>query len=396
MHPTTLTVDVPSVSAPLVFEVGTIYRQFQTLTDGRKRRGVRYPLAVLLTIALLAKLAGYSQMRAIADWAKLRAAELAELFELPRASMPHPTTWTRVLGHAVTLDALEQLVAGLSGEPLPAEVPERGSIIVNLDGKTLRGTIPLGQTQGVHLLAAYQAEPGLVRAQVAVDAKANEIVAAPMVVNQLDLTGVVVTGDALLAQRDLSTQIVEGGGDYFWWVKENQPSLLADLELLFSDEYVCAGWSAPPVDFTSARTVEKGHGRLEQRKVTASSLLAEYHDWPYLAQVVRVERTRTTKLKVEQAVVYGISSLPNAVADAARLLAIGRAHWRIENGLHYRRDVTLREDGSQVRRGRAPQVLATLNNLVCSLCARAGSRNLAELQRVVARRLDQWLDRQHR
>ena len=141
-----------------------------------------------------------------------------------------------------------------------------------------------------------------------------------------------------------------------------------------------------------ARTVEKGHGRLEERDLTASCLLAEYHDWPYLAQVVRVERTRTTKLKVEHEVVYGITSLPSAVADADRLLRISRAHWRIENGLHYRRDVTLQEDASQVRRGCAPQVLAALNNLVCSLCARAGSSNLAELQRVVARRLDHWLD----
>jgi len=392
MHPTTLTVEVPSVSTPVVFDVGTIYRQFQTLPDGRKRRGVRYPLAVLLMIALLAKLAGYSKARAIADWAKLRASELADLFDLPHATMPHPTTWTRVFGHAVAVDALEQVVADLSRGPPPAEVPERGSMVINLDGKTLRGTIALGHTQGVHLLAAYQAEPGLVRAQLAVDAKANEIVAAPTVVEKLDLRGVVITGDALLAQRDLSTKIVERGGDYFWWVKENQPSLLVDLELLFEDEYVCAGWSAPAVDFMPARTVEKGHGRLEERDLTASCLLAEYHDWPYLAQVVRVERTRTTKLKVEHEVVYGITSLPSAVADADRLLRISRAHWRIENGLHYRRDVTLQEDASQVRRGCAPQVLAALNNLVCSLCARAGSSNLAELQRVVARRLDQWLD----
>ena len=393
MHPTTLTVEVPSVSSPVVFDVETIYRQFQTVPDGRKRRGVRYPLAVLLTIATLAKLAGYSKARAIADWARLRAADLADLFELPRASMPHLTTWTRVLGHAVAVSTLEQVVVQLSGGPLPAEVPERGSIVVNLDGKTLRGTIPLGQTQGVHLLAAYQTAPGLVRAQLAVDAKANEIVVAPLVIDQLDLTGVVVTGDALLAQRDLSIQIVEGGGDYFFWVKENQPSLLSDLELLFTDEYVCAGWSAPAVDFSTARTVEKGHGRLEERRLVASSLLAEYHDWPYLAQVVRVERTRTTKLKVEHEVVYGITSLPPAVADARRLLAIGRAHWGIENGLHYRRDVTLQEDACQVRRGQAPQVLAALNNLVCSLCGRWGVGNLAELQRAVARRVDQWLDR---
>jgi predicted transposase YbfD/YdcC len=394
MHLTPLSVDVPSLDLPAVFDFDTIYRQFQTLADTRKRRGVRYPLAVLLTIAVMAKLAGYSGARAIADWATLRAEVLAELFDLPRPRMPHLTTWTRVFGHAVVLEAFEQVVAQLSAPASSAELPARGSRQVCLDGKTLRGTIPLGRTSGVHLLAAYHAEQGVVLAQMAVDAKANEIVVAPAVLEQLDLTGVVVSGDAMFAQRRLSTQIVEAGGDYFWWVKDNQPTLLADLELLFTAEYACAGWSVPQLDFTTAATIEKGHGRLEQRVLTASSMLADYQDWPYLAQAVKVERTRTTKLKTTHEVAYGITSLPAPDADAARLLALGRGHWQIENGLHYRRDVTLEEDGSQVRRGQAPQVLAALNNLVCGLCGRAGISNLAELQRICARRLDPWLEEQ--
>lgn len=392
MNRTTLVVEMPTEHTQLVLDLGAIYHQFQTLADARKRRGVRYPLAVLLTIAVMAKLAGYSQVAAIADWARARAEALAELFELKRCSMPHQATWSRVLSQAITISALEQAVAALSAGPSSAEVPQRGSLIVNLDGKTLRGTIPLGHTTGVHLLSAYHADDGRVLAQVAVAAKTNEITAAPALLEQLDLTGLVVTGDAMHAHRHLSSQVVEGGGDYFWWVKENQPSLLADLELLFGEEYVSAGWSAPPVDFTTVRTVEKGHGRIEIRTLTASSMLEDYLDWPYLAQVVRVERTRITKVKTEQEVSYAISSLPSSVADAARLLTICRAHWRIENGLHYRRDVTLREDASLVRKGVAPQVLAALNNLVCGVCARAKVSNLAAFQRFVARRMDQWLD----
>jgi predicted transposase YbfD/YdcC len=394
MYLTPLSVEIPSIEPPVSFDFASIYHQFQTLADMRKRRGVRYPLAVLLTIAVMAKLAGYSGARAIADWAALRADVLAELFDLPRPRMPHLTTWIRVFGHAVVLEAFEQVVAQISAPVSTAEVPARGSRHVCLDGKTLRGTIPLGHTRGVHLLAAYHADQGVVLAQLAVDAKANEIVVAPQVLNQVDLTGVVVSGDAMFTHRRLSTQIVEAGGDYFWWVKDNQPTLLADLELLFTDEYVRAGWSVPPVDFTTAATIEKGHGRLEQRVLTASSILADYHDWPYLAQVVKVERTRTTKLKETHEVAYGITSLPAADADAARLLALGRGHWRIENGLHYRRDVTLQEDTCQVRYGHAPQVLAALNNLVCALSGRAGIDNLAAVQRICARRLDQWLDQQ--
>jgi predicted transposase YbfD/YdcC len=209
---------------------------------------------------------------------------------------------------------------------------------------------------------------------------------------QLDLSGVVVTGDAMFVQRSLSTQIVEAGGDYFFWVKDNQPSLHSDLELLFDQECLAAGWAALPLDFVQASSVDKGHGRLEIGVLTVSSLLEGYSDWPYLAQAVKVERTRLSKLKQEHEVAYGITSLPSGVAAALRLLAIGRAQWGIENGLHYRRDVTLGEDASQVRLGHAAQVLAALNNLVCSLVLGRGVRNLAEFQRLCARRLDQWLD----
>jgi predicted transposase YbfD/YdcC len=392
MNRTILAVDLPIQEAPIVLDLGAIYHQFQTLADGRKRRGVRYPLAVLLTIAVLAKLSGYSQIAAIADWARARADALVELFDLKRSSMPHEATWTRVFAQALAITALEQAVARLSAGPVTAEVPARGSLIVNLDGKTLRGTIPLGQTSGMHLLAAYQADQGRVLAQVAVGNKTNEIGAAPILLAQVELIGAVVTGDAMHTQRQLSSQVVEAGGDYFWWVKENQPTLLAELELLFEEEYIAAGWSAAPVDFTSARTLNKGHGRIEVRELTASSLLQEYVDWPYLAQVVRVSRTRITKLKTEREVSYGITSLPITIADAPRLLTICRAHWRIENGLHYRRDVTLEEDASQVRVGQAPQVLAALNNLVCGLCARAKVSNLAAFQRYIARQIDRWLD----
>jgi hypothetical protein len=111
-----------------VFDFGTIYRQFQPLTDTRKRRGVRYPLAVLLTIAVMDKLAGSSGARALADWATLRAEMLAAAFDLPRPRMPHLTTWTRVFGHAVVLEAFEQVVTQISASAHTAEVPARGSL----------------------------------------------------------------------------------------------------------------------------------------------------------------------------------------------------------------------------------------------------------------------------
>jgi predicted transposase YbfD/YdcC len=342
-----------------------------------------------------AKLAGHSHLTALADWARLRAVDLASLLKLQRPTMPHPTTWSRLFAHAVEVQALEQaLGAFFHAQVFSDEVPARGSIIVAVDGKTMRGTIPLGQTRGVHLVAAYVPETGVVLAQLAVDTKENEIVVMPELLAQIDLTGVVVVGDAMQTQRDLSIQVVEAGGDYLWFVKDNQPTLRADVELLFAPEVVATGWAALPTDFTTARQVEKGHGRLEERCLTVSSLLQDYSDWPYLAQAFRLERIVVNSLgRQTREVRYGVTSLPPSVANADRLLNLTRAAWGIENGLHYRRDVTLHEDAGQVRRGTAPQVLAALNNAVVGIAVQQGARNLAAIQRQFAYQFDRALAR---
>lgn len=387
------TVQLPA-DMPFVFSLQALAERLQTLTDKRKARGIRYSLDVLLLVAVLARLAGYSRLEPMADWARLRAAELAALLGLKRPTMPHQCTWSRVFAHAVDVDELEHVLGTFFQEQqATSELPARGSIVLAIDGKTLRGTIPSGQTRGVHLVAAYLPASGVVLAQVAVEQKANEIVAVPKLLTQLDLTGVVVVGDAMQTQRQLSIQVVEANGDYLWFVKENQPALLADLELLFARPRVTKGWSDPPTDFTTARRVDKGHGRLEERTLTVSRLLREYVDWPYLDQVFRLERRLTDQGKTTVEVRYGITSLPPTLAPAQRLLAIARSEWGIENGLHYRRDVTLQEDGCQVRRGRAAQVLAALNNVVVGIVLGAGNHNLPAAQRAFAYALDRLLAR---
>lgn len=292
MDATTITVYPFGSTQPFTLDVATLYHQFQQVPDQRHRRGVRYPLAVLLTIALWAKLTGSSQVRAIADWARERKDELAECFGLPQARMPHPTTWSRVLGSAVAAEALDHALAPLLLPPAPVELPARASSQIALDGKSLRGTIPAGQRQGVHLLSAYAVDAGVVLSQAAVAAKENEIVVAPPLLKRLSLRGAIVTGDTMFAQRSLSTQVVEDGGDYCWIAKEHQPTLLDDLKLLFSPKLVpvAKGFSAVPLDFVVVEQHEKGHGRREYRRLTTSSLLAGYSDWPYLAQAFEVVR----------------------------------------------------------------------------------------------------------
>lgn len=309
--------------------------------------------------------------------------------------MPHARTWGRILAHAVDPTALATML-GQFFQPVlrVGTVPERGSIVVAVDGKTLRGTIALGQTHGVHLVAAYLPETGVTLAQLAVDQKTNEITVVPLVLAGLDLTGMVVTGDAMQCQQALSRQIVDGGGDYLWFVKDNQPTLLADIQQAFAPTTPVPGWSDPPPDWTTARTVEKGHGRIDERVITVSSMLQGYSRWPGLGQVFQLTRTVIDGLGQQtHEVRYGVTSLPAGVADAQRVLAIARAEWGIENGLHYRRDVTLQEDASLLRRGNGPQVLAALNNGVIGVVRQHGERNLAAVQRRFMRRFDQAINR---
>lgn len=393
MHSTTLPfhLQLPT-DVPFAFDLHALSAVFACLPDRRARRGIRYPLAPFLALAVCAKLAGHTHIAALADWARLRADDLAALFGLTRATMPHPSTWSRLFAEAVDVAALEHALGQFfQATQAPSHVPARGSSILAVDGKTLRGTIRVGQTSGVHLVAAYLPERGVVLAQLAVDRKENEIVVVPTLLAHLDLTGMVVTGDAMQTQRALSIQIVEAGGDYLWFVKENQPRLHADIERLFTPLPSLPGTSEDPMDFTTAQQIDATHGRVEERRITVSSWLQDYSDWPYLAQVFKLERTIWKLGKPIRDVRYGVTSLPATVANAEHVLRIARAEWGIENGLHYRRDVSLAEDASRLRRGHGPQVLAALNNAVIGLVLTSGERNLAAAQRTFAYRFDRYL-----
>ena len=158
------------------------------------------------------------------------------------------------------------------------------------------------------------------------------------------------------AQRALSAQIVERGGDYLWVVKENQERLYQDIERLFTPDKPKPGFGKITTDFVQAETVNKAHGRIEKRCIQTSAMLNDYVDWPGLEQVYRLERSFTwvrqgKVLKTSKEVEYGITSLSRAKASPKRVLQIRRKHWLIETGLHYRRDVTFREDATRMTKG---------------------------------------------
>jgi predicted transposase YbfD/YdcC len=185
----------------------------------------------------------------------------------------------------------------------------------------------------------------------------------------LELPKLLITGDALYCQRELCRRIVVGGGAYFFAVKENQPHLHDDLYWLFE-------WPAPGERFAEVVEHHAHGGRVETRRLWASTALRGYSTWPGLQQVCKVERTVRSKRTTTTEVRYAVTSLGPDVGPA-RLLALWRGHWAIENRLHYVRDVTFGEDASQVRTGAAPEVLAALRNVVLGLLRAAGHTNIA-------------------
>lgn len=355
-----------------VFEVDSVLAMLMELTDSRKARGKVYALETILLMMLLAKLSGEDSLRGMAQWLYERKIELAELLALKKERTPCRTTLRRIVTEIVSVEQLEKCF----GAFIQQLAIRRAKVILSLDGKTLRGSVDVTRPKGMHLLAAYLPEQGLVLFQMNVERKENEIPVAKRLLKCLDLRGKIVTGDALLTQRQLCLQIVDGGGEYVFKVKDNQPQLHDDIRRLFTDV-------PPKPDFEQAETMEGTHGRLDQRTLTVSSLLQTYSDWPHLAQVFQLVR-RVTDLQsgvLTEETSYGVTSLTRTEVTPTRLLQIVRAHWGIENSLHYRRDVTFREDHSRVRLQRAPQVMAALNNLALSLCGWLGYQNIPEARR---------------
>lgn len=242
-------------------------------------------------------------------------------------------------------------------------------MLVSIDGKVLRGTLDTEQ-RGSYLLAAYLPSEGIVLMEVAFAGKGREQEAAPRMLKSMDLREKVVMGDALHTQRDVSTQIVEAGGEYIWLAKGNQPQLEDNIRLWFEpDVQPIPGMSFPPKDLETVQTTNKGHGRLEKRTLTVSSQLKDFLDWPYLEQVFKLER-RSTSLKtgeIREQVVYGITSLAREEITPDKLLHMIRFYWGIENGLHYCRDVTLLEDRTRMTKGNMGQAMACINNLVLGI-----------------------------
>lgn len=351
---------------------------FADIPDFRKSKGKRHPLPAMLSLACCAMLCGSRSYGAIAEWGRNYGTQIANALGFTHNTPCAATLFT--IFRRLDREAFEAKIGAWADSvvaytPAAPQAPEEAMAV---DGKTLRGSKKHG-APGTHLLSVLSHRLGLTLTQQAVDVKTNEITAIETVLEQIVLKGRVLTMDALLTQRQVARTIVDQGGDYVMIVKDNQPTLKEDSELVFT---------LPPADDRQefVRTVEVGHGRIETRNLTTSEALVGYSDWPGMAQVFEVGRhvitKKTGKERVE--VVYGVTSLSPDRAGPGRLLELVRGHWHIENKSHWVRDVTFDEDRSQVRSGNIPQLMAALRNTAIGLLRGAGHTNIAKACRHMA------------
>lgn len=361
------------------FDRGSVYDRLRQLTDVRKAKGKRYRLETVLMIVVLAKLCGCDRPIEIAEWANNHREYLVKLMCLERETLPHYNTYRRILAYGVYQEEIARLVGEYNQGGLHGKV-------YALDGKAIRGMRKKDEESNEYLLSIYDVEQAKVMSQVEVGRKENEITKAPQALKMVELARKVVTGDAMHTQRGLATQIVGAQGDYVLPVKENQPQLYKNIQALFAPEYPKPGFGKIQTDFLTAQKVNKGHGRIETRIITTSEMLNPYAAWPALAQVYRLERQFQWRrngrcYRTSNEVEFGITSLTRKEVSPLQLLHIRRAHWGIETGLHYRRDVTLKEDATRMTTGQMGKVMASLNNLVLALIRQAHFQNAAQARR---------------
>jgi predicted transposase YbfD/YdcC len=369
----------------VLYDQGSVYEGLSKITDQRKARGKVYRLETIMMIIVLAKLSGEDKPSGIAEWGKYHGDEIVRLMQLKKSRMPSLNTYRRILADKVCQAEVERMVGTYNQQGAHGDV-------YGLDGKAVRGMRKKDEEGSDYLLSVYDVKQWKVLAQVEVGRKENEISQAPKVLECVEISQKVVTADAMHTQKALSAQIVRQGADYIFPVKENQMSLYKNIQQLFAPEYPKVGFGKIPTDFLTVEKINQGHGRLEKRVLTTSEMLNSYATWPGLAQVYRLERQfqwwrsgrcYRTSCEVE----FGITSLSRQKITPERLLGLRREHWGIETGLHYRRDVTFKEDATRMTIGNTGKVMASINNLVIALIHQANFQNAAQARRWFAAHL---------
>lgn len=368
-------------SGPALLETTTNLRSYlAAVPDPRARRGIRHPWTALLTASAAAVLAGAASITAIGEWvadAPQRVLALLGFRPDPLTGLirpPHATTIRLVLA-AADGDALDRAIGDFLKErksPAPAPAPASGRKVIAVDGKTLRGSRTADRTATALIAAMTHSREVLAQRQI--DGKSNEIPAFAPLLDGIDLTGAVITADALHTQHDHATYLHERGAHYLAVVKRNHPGLHERVRGL--------PWRDIRLDHIEHT---RAHHRDEIRRLKTAAFA--HIDYPHARQALQVVRWRrdlgTGKLTIER--IYLVTSLPPGAAGGSELAAWIRGHWRIENQLHHVRDRTFHEDASHIRTRHLPRVMAGLRNLAIGVHRQDGHTNIAAALRHTAR-----------
>lgn len=356
----------------------SVREHFGGLEDPRRAQARRHELLDIVAIALCAVICGADSWVDVEAWGAAKLDWLRGFLALPNG-IPSHDTFGRVFARQDPARFEACFVAWAR-----AAASLAGGEVVAIDGKALRRSHDRSAgVAAIHMVSAWAAANRLVLGQVKTDAKSNEITAIPVLLRLLALEGAIVTIDAMGCQTAIAAKVVERGADYVLALKENQGRLYGDVAALFARARA-GGFRELPHDH--ARSVDKGHGRVETRECWVVSdpeylaWLDPHGAWAKLASVAMVEGTRRVGGAREAEARYFLSSLHG---DAAPLAAAVRAHWGVENGLHWVLDVAFREDDCRVRAGHAPENLAVLRHLALNLLRREATAKVG----VKARRL---------
>jgi predicted transposase YbfD/YdcC len=351
--------------------IGGLIEHFQILADPRVDRTREHELIDVLVIGLCCVICGGDSFNDMEHFGRAKLEWFKTFLKLPNG-IPSHDTFNRVFS---ALDPQKFLQCFLSWtQSVRAAIPQE---IVALDGKALRRAIDAGAGPRC-IVSAWAEDNGLVLGQWEVDQKSNEITAIPQILRALELSGCIVTLDAMGCQKKIAREIKEADADYVLALKGNQETVHAEvksfLDAILEEQQaprpVGAKLSKAAANLAREQTVEKDHGRLETRRYYQSDQVDWFADrskWEGLKSVGMVESLRELEGKTTVERRYYLSSLPLGVQTFARAV---RGHWGVENKVHWIMDVCFREDQSRARTGYAAENLATLRRLALNLLKR--------------------------
>lgn len=334
---------------------------FGELSDPRGRKGLEHPFLSIVMIAILATIGGATGWEDIETYGESHEVWLSTFLALPRG-IPHADTYRRVF-ERIAPSALETCFQTWVAQI----VSTAGAQVIPIDGKTLKGSYDRHKPQSsLHLVSAWASEHRILLGQVKVASKTNEIKAIPALLHLLEISGCVITIDAMGTQHAIAKQIVAKGADYVLCLKSNHPTLWAEVKAWFE---AAAANAFAGIEHSVDKRLESGHHRRETRRVWAVpvSVMGRLHkigQWAGLQTIVMVKRVRRLWNKTTRETMYYISSLP---CEAQRIGRAIRVHWGIENQLHWVLDVTFGEDASRIRTAHSPQNMALLKRLAISV-----------------------------